>query len=281
MSSKRPAKTIGPGVFDVNPGMLGRPAAPPHRPFVGGVGGTVDPAMQSAASSVLLTPEFRKLVEQHAAALGLAPPPSVPPPMSHPAVQSALSAVQGTPQFMALVSKHAAAIGGPRMQSKPPTTRQYLINFPKTTLRPGVRTVLRARPQMPFRGEKLIVAQGAEDALIHGLVVGSRQQFASLGDMPAAIFATGGAACPMDVCNVAQAIELEVSRPNGGDFSAVILGVALTDGGGPEAPFDVPQPQPDRLVEVAQAAIKEEEERYEPGVSLEELRDAGWDVGDG
>ena len=132
---------------------------------------------------------------------------------------------------------------------------------------------------MPFRGEKIIIGS-PDDAVVHGVRVANMEQLASAGPVPGA--AISGVAMQMDPCNVAQDISLIVSSAKGGLFAAAIMGVSPGDGGVDEPPFDVGMDggAPDPLVEMAAVALKTEDERYEPGVTIDELKELGWDVPD-
>lgn len=165
-----------------------------------------------------------------------------------------------------------AAMAGPHMSRPPMQVRRYTLAFPKTTLAPGVKTRLTVRPQMPFRPERLVIPDEYSDAEIHEIMVGNRQQLVSSNTLPASLFGPTqiGVNMQFDTANVAQDITIVVSRPKGGDFMAVFMGAGAGDGGDfIGTPVSDLEAEP--LVQEAEKAIKEEDERYEPGITLEEL----------
>ncbi len=168
---------------------------------------------------------------------------------------------------------YSGVLGAAPPQRPPQEVRKMVLGLTAKNLQPGQQVVVMAYPQMLFRPEKLVVAQ--PDAVVHGLRIGNRQQL--VGDVSGAAFgpgALGSLSC--DTARGGQEIALTVSLPNGGDFSASLFGGA---GGGTDIPFvDAPPRPPSPIEEEALVAKKEEEERYEPGVTIDELRDAGWTI---
>lgn len=157
----------------------------------------------------------------------------------------------------------------PMVQPRAPQVRKVTLGLrADKPLAPGVKTQIVVRAQAPFRGERLILADDCMDATVHGIMIGAREQL--MGDVPGAMFSSTSAASQiqLDTASVAQDITLTVSRPNGGSFTGALIGAMADDGSGvmPEpAPFVEP------LMEEAALAVKEAEEAYEPGVTLEEL----------
>ncbi len=162
----------------------------------------------------------------------------------------------------------------PHVQPSAARVRLFPMSFSAKGLKPGERRRIVQHPQAPFRGEELRIPQEFSDATVHEIMVGNRLQGGG-GDMSAKFFTPGAKKLPLslDTANVAQDVALEVSRPNGGDFDALLVGPMMDDGSMPPTPdFDETEP----LVEEAVLAIREEEERYEPGITLEELEALGW-----
>ena len=135
-------------------------------------------------------------------------------------------------------------------------------------LAPGVQTQIKVYAQRPFRGERLIISDDCKDATVHSIMVGTMEQLVGPPVAGAIFSPTSTARIQMDTAAVAQAITLTVSRPNGGAFTAAIVGSVADDGSG-IMPEPVPFVEP--LMEVAALAMKEMEEAYEPGVTLDEL----------
>jgi hypothetical protein len=182
-----------------------------------------------------------------------------------------MGAVASTPQFQQLVAQHAAV-------QKSKQVREVTLGLRGTLPAGGAKTQICVRPQMPFRGHRLVVAKAPADAEIHEITVGHITQLGSPGPVPAKIFdpSSMGVRMQLDTCNVAQDIILTVSSNTGGEFSGALFGAAMTDGNF-EPPFDTGEAA-EPLIDLAEATLKYEDEKYEPGVTLEELKDAGWNV---
>lgn len=142
-----------------------------------------------------------------------------------------------------------------------------------TPLAPGVPTRVKVFVQAPFRGERLIVPDQYADGMVHSITIGSREQLMSA--VPTVMFGTTSASMPLqlDTAGPAQEIALVVSRPNGGDFNAALIGMTTGDGDDGFAASLTPPVEP--LIEEAKLAVKEAEEAYEPGITLEELEASG------
>jgi len=147
----------------------------------------------------------------------------------------------------------------------PRQIRQATLGFNTTNLQPGVPTKIAAIVQRFFRGERLIIPDEFSDATVHALHVGAENQLTPGADIPAGVLGPTalGIKLALKTAAVAQEISITVSRPGGGKFSAALIGT-MAEGGDFE-----PEPV-EPLVEEAQKAVKEMEEAYEPGVSLDE-----------
>lgn len=164
-----------------------------------------------------------------------------------------------------------APLSGPRapmVQPRPPQVRQGTLGLrADKPLAPGVKTQITVRVQAPFRGERLILADDCVDATVHSIMIGAREQL--MGDVPGVMFSSTSAASQiqMDKAHIAQSITLTVSRPNGGSFTGALIGAVVDDGS-----WVMPEPAPfvEPLMEEAALAVKEAEEAYEPGVTLDE-----------
>jgi hypothetical protein len=195
-------------------------------------------------------------------------------------VRSAMGAVMRTPQFQALVSQHAKNMGlsggstfSPRVTGPGPQVRQSQIGFQQRGMAPGATYHIQVVAQAPFKADRLVVPDEYADALIHSIIVGNREQLMGTA-LPAAAFGPRSTAgkIQMDTALPAQAIVLVVSRPAGGDFTAMLMGATTAEGGvmGDPMPESI-----DPLVEEAQKALQEADEAYEVGITIEELEALG------
>jgi len=165
----------------------------------------------------------------------------------------------------------ATGIGSP---APPPQIRRTTVGFrADKALAPGEKRQIKTQMQRPFRAERLLIPDEFADGVVHSITVGTREQL-MMGDIPAVMFTSTSMGTPlqqMDTASVAETIAIVVSRPNGGDFSAAMIGVTVDDW----APGDRMPPPVEPLIEEAALAVKEADEAYEPGVTLEELEAAG------
>jgi hypothetical protein len=137
--------------------------------------------------------------------------------------------------------------------------QKYSLALQAKGLKPGVRTLVKAAPQLAFTPEQLVIADSCNDATVYAIRSGGQDVLAGQ-HLPAAIFsaASAGMTLSMPTTMPGQEIVVEVSRPSGGDFTASMIGSV----GGP--------PHKEPLVEVAEEAIKEIEVR-----EAEEAKRAG------
>ena len=92
-------------------------------------------------------------------------------------------------------------------------------------LAPGVQTSIKAVVMMDFRTQRLIVPDEFGDAEIHAINVARAPQMVGGGAMPASVFASAfSPSLAIDVAHIGDEIELVVSRPNGGEFRAMLFG---------------------------------------------------------
>ena len=154
-----------------------------------------------------------------------------------------------------------------------PKTRKVMLGFQAhRALMIGEQMRMTARPQTLFRGERFVIPDEFKDASIHSICVGNREQLQPGSPLPAGVFlaSAGGMKIDIDSASVAQDIVITVSRPSGGDFNAVLVG---STSGEPffSSPMFEELLDEEPLVDEAAAALKDIDEAYEPGVTLEEL----------
>jgi hypothetical protein len=177
------------------------------------------PAVQSALSSVMQTPQFAQLVAQHAAAQGMQPP---------------ITSVGGP----------GAAYGGqPQVQDRPlQDIRALSLGFKQTNIGVGTNFNVTNRPQVLFRSERLVIpdspaypnqsgATQADSFDVLDIKVGNRSQLVS-GEaaLPGRAFAENavGVRLAMDTASIAQDIIVAVLNTDvaSATFRAIIFGTS-------------------------------------------------------
>lgn len=195
--------------------------------------GQLAPAVQSAMSAVSQTPQFAQLVAQHAAAMGLAPggwpggacggPPATQAPCS-----------TGGP---------GAAYGGmPTIQERQlRDVRELALGFFQTNIATGTSFNVTSRPQVLFRGERLVIpdspaypgqsgATQADSFLINDIKIGNRSQLVEATQLPARAFAENavGVRLSLDSASIAQDIVVAIANVDSVSctFRAVMFGTS-------------------------------------------------------
>lgn len=112
-------------------------------------------------------------------------------------------------------------------------SREYVIGFDSTTtVAAAAQATITARPQVPFRGERLIVPSDiAGSFVIDDIRVGKNSQLVAAGAIPARTFEqTGvGVRLRLDTCQVSMDLILQVTNISGGAlrFRASMIGLAV------------------------------------------------------
>jgi hypothetical protein len=180
-----------------------------------------DPATASAVSSVMSTPQFAALRNQHALAMGLGAAPAQPSSGGGPGV----------------------AYGGqPVVQERQlRDTRALALGF----YQPGIAVVsnmnVTSRPQVLFRGERLVIpdspaypgqvnATQADSFLINDIKIGNKSQLVEATSLPARAFAENavGVRLSLDTASIAQDVVIAVSNVDitAATFRAVLFGTS-------------------------------------------------------
>ncbi len=177
-----------------------------------------DAATQSALASIIKHPTFAGLVAQHAAA------------MSAGAASAPMST--GGP---------GAAYGGaPTVQERGlRDVREFSLGFKQTAIPTGGNYNVTSRPQVIFRGERLVIPSTAAyiggpatyDAFdVLDIKVGNRSQLVEATGLPGAAFAEQavGVRLSLDTASIAQDVVISVvnNDVNSATFRAVIFGTA-------------------------------------------------------
>jgi hypothetical protein len=182
--------------------------------------------------------------------------------MTHPAVQSAMTAVANTPQFQQLVAQHATAMGLATPAPQPSSgggpgvayggqpviqerqmrdTRALALGFYQTNIAVGQQFNVISRPQVLFRGERLVIpdspaypgqsgATQADSFLILDLKIGNRSQLVEATSLPARAFAENavGVRLSLDTASIAQDVVVAVQNVDvaPATFRAVLFGTS-------------------------------------------------------
>jgi len=132
------------------------------------------------------------------------------------------------PATRELAMKHASAL----VDLAPTKSRRYPLGFPTTAVTAGLTAVASAQPQIPFRGERLIVPSDfAGGLLITDIKVGKNSQLAAANPLPARAFTEfgWGVDLHLDTADISQFVTLNLTNTSQHDitFNAVILGRAV------------------------------------------------------
>ncbi len=141
----------------------------------------------------------------------------------HPAVAQQMA-------MNALKMRHAAALA-PRPMMK---SREYAIGFQNApvAIAAAVTTVLRANPQVPFKGRRLIIPSDVAGALtINSFVIGKNPVLVSADPVSARAFTEIGVGVDlnMDTAQIAQVISLSMTNNSGASVSVTptLIGTAI------------------------------------------------------
>ena len=180
-----------------------------------------DPATASAVSSVMSTPQFAALRDQHALAMGLQSAPAQPSSGGGPGV----------------------AYGGqPVVQERQlRDTRALALGFYQSAIAQGSNYNATSRPQVLFRGERLVIpdspaypgqqhATQADSFLINDIKIGNKSQLVEATSLPARAFAENavGVRLSLDTASIAQDVVIAVSNVDitAATFRAVLFGTS-------------------------------------------------------
>jgi len=129
-----------------------------------------------------------------------------------------------------LASRHAAMLA-PRALTK---SREYTIGFSgaPVAIPGGTPAVLKASPQVPFKGRRLIIPSDVAGALIIlNLIVGKNPVLVSADPVAARAYTELGVGVDlnMDTAQIAQVISLQLSNVSGASVSVTptIIGTAM------------------------------------------------------
>jgi len=176
-------------------------------------GGISPAAYQAAMHAVAGTPAFQQLAAQ----VGQAMAPTGLPPGDTPAYYGGPGAAYG---------------GKPRVVERPLTDiREFPLGFGPVPFPPGTEASVISRPQVVFRGERLVIPSTVAPFFsVIDIKVGNRSQLVNSVALPAQMFieTAVGIRLSMDTAAVAQDVALIVSNDTlmTTTFQAAIIGTA-------------------------------------------------------
>jgi hypothetical protein len=144
----------------------------------------------------------------------------------------ALAPIVGMETAQSVVQHLAAKNASALVDLQPTKSRRYPLGFPTTTVTAGGNAAVAAQPQIPFRGERLIVPSDfAGSLLITDIKIGKNSQLAAANPLPARAFTEfgWGTDLHLDTADISQFVTLNLTSTSGHDisFNAVILGRAV------------------------------------------------------
>lgn len=115
---------------------------------------------------------------------------------------------------------------------EPTKSRRYPLGFPSTTVVATLTAVTSAQPQIPFRGERLIIPSDfAGSLLINDIKVGKNSQLAAANPLPARAYTEFGWGTDMhlDTADISQFVTLNLENTSAHNvhFNGLILGRAV------------------------------------------------------
>lgn len=143
------------------------------------------------------------------------------------------AAGQANPAMKAAMAQRMVADGLIVQRERPTKAREFPLGFESpTTIAPGATATITSRPQIPFRGERLIVPSDIAGSFsILDLRVGKNSQFTSSGAVPARTFQENavGIRLQLDTAQISQDVTLSVQNIGGAPqtFRASIIGSAV------------------------------------------------------
>lgn len=129
-----------------------------------------------------------------------------------------------------------AAAGKKLVQTRGPTkSRQYVLGYASASLAAAGTETITRRPQVPFKGRRLVVADtavGGPDAFtITDIRVGKNSQLVTTDAIPAAAFSSSsfGVDLDLDTCQVTMDLSIAVSNISAAaaTFRAAMIGDAI------------------------------------------------------
>lgn len=143
-----------------------------------------------------------------------------------------IGALEQSPAGQAALQQLAMRNATSLVDLEPTKSRRYPLGFPVTTISASSTGVVSAQPQIPFRGERLIVPSDfAGDLDITDVKVGKNSQLAAANPLPARAFTEfgWGVDLHLDTADISQFVTLNLTNTSAADirFTAVLIGRAV------------------------------------------------------
>lgn len=138
-----------------------------------------------------------------------------------------------SPAMQQAIAQRMVADGLIVQRERPTKAREFPLGFESpTTIAPGATATITSRPQIPFKGARLIVPSDIAGSFsILDLRVGKNSQFTSSGAVPARTFQENavGIRLSLDTAQISQDVTLQVQNIGGAPqtFRASIIGSAV------------------------------------------------------
>lgn len=144
-------------------------------------------------------------------------------------------AAQGgmNPMLQQAIAQRMVQQGLVVQRERPTKAREFPLGFESpTTIAPGATATITSRPQIPFRGERLIIPSDIAGSFsVLDLRVGKNSQFTSSGAVPARTFQENavGIRLHLDTAQISQDVTLSVQNIGGAPqtFRASLIGSAV------------------------------------------------------
>lgn len=146
---------------------------------------------------------------------------------ANPSLAQAMAGHQGQ-MLRALAERNASAL----VNREPTKSREFPLGFPETTIAAGATADVVTFPQIPFRGERLLVPSDIAGLFaIDDIKVGKNSQLVASGPLPARCFSevSVGVGLHLDTAQVSQQITVRVRNISGqsATFRGMLIGRAV------------------------------------------------------
>lgn len=206
----------------------------PYEDIIGGYEDIIGASLATGGYDIAGADEIDALVGADPYMLTGAPPPPRRAPhllaAHHPMHPANMAAAQHAAMLHSLAQRHAKAMS-PRGYTK---SREYTLGFSgsPTAILATSTAVLKAQPQVPFKGRRLIIPSDVAGALIIlSMVVGKNPVLVSADPVSARAYTEVGVGVDMnmDTAQISQLISLSLQNVSGASVSVTptLIGTAM------------------------------------------------------